>query len=104
MKIGPEHIGRTVIFRGYLQSATAIVIGVDGNTVWLRDTETGNRYEQPTIRNEAKLVEEPKKPSERIQQITEAYICDNAKPGAIFKTDCVTEAIIKFLDEQAAKK
>jgi len=97
MKLGPEHIGKKVRAKGDVESVyfPATVISVDDGFVWVR-TRGGSRYTYaPEI--DWELVEEPKRPSERINEIVDRH-------RALGISQEIVVAIITYLDEQWEKK
>jgi len=97
MKIGPEHIGKRVRPKE-TGNYCATVLCVDGNRCWLR-AENGHRGTYVADDN-WELVEEPKRPSERIAEILRDY----ASPSLHVADREAIEAVIDYLDEQWEKK
>lgn len=94
MKLGPEHIGKRVRSKE-TGNYCATVLCVDGNRCWLR-AENGHRGTYFADDN-WELVEEPKRPSERINEIVDRH-------RALGISQEIVVAIITYLDEQWEKK
>lgn len=98
MKIGPEHIGKKVTSDPNDSDYYCILLAIHDDHVWVKDS-TGVIFTAPRD-NDWELVEEPKRPSERIAEILRDY----ASPSLHVADREAIEAVIDYLDEQWEKK
>jgi hypothetical protein len=103
MKIGPEHIGKMV--KHYDGVPVLVCCVIDDNRFHGR--RLGKDITNFTRQSDWKLVEEPKKPSERIVEVMRGSMYSPGGgdlQGQIDNLDRKLHAVLHYLDEQAAKK
>lgn len=106
MKLGPEHIGKKITSSVNALSDLYTILAVKEQRCWLEASDGYNFI--CDCDNNWELVEEPKRPSERINEI----LCDELRTSisssfTIQETPVTSHhinAIKKYLDEQWEKK
>ena len=100
MIITKEHEGKRI--EGHARKG--VVLAVDGDYFWLKH-DSGKENETCMVSGAWELVEDPKKPSERINELASEYreeVNGRGLDGDPWKF--TIQGVIRYLDEQAAKK
>lgn len=103
MRLGPEHIGRIIRWNGWNSSVNGKLLAVEEKHLWIKTNNTADPYTYSIDDTDGaykwELVEERKKPSDRIREFYAA------RGGNGFKGSTPEwNAILDYLDESEEKK